>query len=69
MFTYFSTKTYAVGTQKNPLNEHPKHMFKRMDKKIIAFLHTKILLEYGFYLPLESPKIISIVPDLHRHIP
>ena len=37
-FSYFSTKTYVVGTQKNHLNEHPKHMFKLMDKKIIAIL-------------------------------
>ena len=27
-FSYFSTKTYVVGTQKNRLNEHPKHMLK-----------------------------------------
>ena len=35
-FSYFSTKTYVVGTLKNHLNEtgffeHPKHMFKLMD--------------------------------------
>ena len=34
-FSYFSSKTYVVGTQKNRLNEtvlfeHPKHMFKLM---------------------------------------
>ena len=33
-----------MGTQKNRLNEHPKHMFKLMDKKIITFLHTKVCL-------------------------
>ena len=33
-FSYFSTKTYVVGTQKNRLDEHPKYMFKLMDKKI-----------------------------------
>ena len=38
----FSTKLYVVGTQKNRLNEtgsfeHPKHMFKLMDKWIITF--------------------------------
>ena len=27
-----------MGTQKNRLDEHPKHMFKLMDKKIIAIL-------------------------------
>ena len=30
-FSYFSSKTYVMGTQKNRLNEtvfeHPKHMF------------------------------------------
>ena len=31
-FFYFSTKTYVVGMQKNYLSEHPKHMFKLMDK-------------------------------------
>ena len=25
--SYLLTKTYVVGTQKNRLNEHPKHMF------------------------------------------
>ena len=29
--SYFSTKTYVVGTLKDHLNEHPKHMFKLMD--------------------------------------
>ena len=42
-FSYFSTKTYFVGTQKNRLNgtvffERPKHMFELMDKKIITIL-------------------------------
>ena len=48
-FSYFSTKTYIVGTQKNRLNEkvpheHPKHMFILMDKKIIAIFLLKIFL-------------------------
>ena len=48
-FSYFSYKTYVVGTQKNPLDEtrgfldgsfeHPKNMFKLMDNKIISILH------------------------------
>ena len=33
-FSYFSTKTYVVGTQKNCLNERLKQIFKPMDKKI-----------------------------------
>ena len=40
-FSYLSTKTYVVGTQKNRLNdkgssEQPKHMLKLMSKKIIT---------------------------------
>ena len=42
-FYYFSTKTYIVGTQNDHLIppqrdgsfEHPKQMFKMLDKKII----------------------------------
>ena len=34
LFSYFSTKTYVVGTQKSRLT----YMFKLMDKKIIAIL-------------------------------
>ena len=42
-FSYFSTKTYVVDTQKDRLNEtvlfdYPKHMFKWMSKKIIIML-------------------------------
>ena len=37
-FSYFSTKTCVVGTQKNRLDEHPKHMLKLMGKKIITIL-------------------------------
>ena len=32
-FSYLSTKTNIVGTQKYRLDEHPKHMLKLMDKK------------------------------------
>ena len=48
-FSYFSTKTYVVGTQKNRLNEtillsSKKHMFKLIDKKLSTFLHPNVLL-------------------------
>ena len=41
VFSFLSTKTYVVGTQKNCLNEtvlrgffnHPKYMYKLMGKK------------------------------------
>ena len=50
-FSYFSTKTYVVGTQKNRLNEtvlfeHPKHMIKLSGKKIFTILRSKILFMY-----------------------
>ena len=50
-FSYFSTKTYVVGTQKDRLNaqegsfqsfEHPKHMIKLIDKESITILHQNI---------------------------
>ena len=47
LFSYFSTKTYVVGTQKNRLNfkgssfENTKHMFKLMGKEIYALLGAK----------------------------
>ena len=43
-FLYFSSKTYVVGTQKNSLNERPKHMFKFIGKEIIQFYAHKIYL-------------------------
>ena len=46
-FSYFSTKTYVVGTQKTRLNEtvllSTKNMFKVMGKKIMTILCSKIL--------------------------
>ena len=40
-FSYFSTKTYVVGTQKNRFIEHPKHNFNLMGKEIITILLSK----------------------------
>ena len=42
-FSYFSTKTYVVGTRKNRLNEtvsfeNPKHVLKIRGKKIFTIL-------------------------------
>ena len=43
--SYFSTKTYVVGTQNNRLNEtffeRPKHLLKTDGKKIFTILHSK----------------------------
>ena len=49
-FSYFSAKTYVVGTQKNRLNEtvllrtQNTVMFRLMGKKIIIILIKKILI-------------------------
>ena len=44
-FLYFSTKTYVLGTHKEPSHrEHQKHMLKLMDKKISTFLSSIFLL-------------------------
>ena len=48
LFSYFSTQTYVVGTQKKRLNETvllstQNTMFKLMDKKIMAILCSKVL--------------------------
>ena len=40
--SYWSTKTYVVGTQKKRLDgsfEHPKHTIRLMDKKTNTILH------------------------------
>ena len=42
-FSYFSTKTFVVGTQNNCLNEHPKHMLKLIGKKLFTILTSNIL--------------------------
>ena len=47
-FSYFSPKTYVLGTQKKLLDEtnlfeHPKHILKLIDKKIITILCDKCL--------------------------
>ena len=48
-FTNLTKRSYAVGTQKNHLNEtvlfeHPKHMLKLMGKKIFTILRSIFLL-------------------------
>ena len=72
-FSYFSTKAYVVGTQKNRLDEtsqtqknhlisfeHPKHMFwLRNKKKNWYTLLTKVLLSKKIFTILRS-KIVFI---------
>ena len=40
--SYFSAKTYVVGTQKNPLNEMDLMNTQLMDKKIFTILGTNM---------------------------
>ena len=49
-FSYFSTKLYVVGTQKNRLNEHPKHMFKLMGKEISAILGAQTIIIWAYVI-------------------
>ena len=70
--SYFSTKTYLVGTQKNRLNEmvlfeHPKHTLKLMGKKIITLLRSKNTFKYTIRVPNSSDPDQawhSVGPDL-----
>ena len=57
-----------MGTQKNPLTdgslEHPKHMFKLMDKKIIASLRYIFFflsgpIDKGAYLDIQRIFTVS----------
>ena len=50
-FSYLSAKSYVVGTQKNHLNEHKKHMFKMTGKKIITILHSN---NSFYYIPIND---------------
>ena len=53
-FSYFSTKTYVMGTQKNHLNEmallSTQNMFKLIDREKTTFLLSKFVLNgtYGY---------------------
>ena len=51
-FSYFSTKTYVEGTQKNRLDETvlliTQNMFKLMGKKIITILCLNLLLNWPY---------------------
>ena len=56
-----------MGTQKNRLDEtvlfeHPKHMFKLMDKKIIAILRRIFLLNWPYAGEIEKGVFVLDVP-------
>ena len=54
--SYFSTKTYVVGTEKNRLNEHPEYMLTLMGKKIFTILCSKFCLstDHAELFPKDS---------------
>ena len=56
MFAWASLPpAYVVGTQKNRLNEHSKHMFKLMGKEINTILGAQTILIWTYvYASLES---------------
>ena len=69
-FSYFSTKTYVVGTQKNRLNETvllstPKHMLKMMGKK--KHVSTIVRWKFGVYLNLSYR--IAKVSEFDQELP
>ena len=50
LFFIFLSQTFVVGSQKNRLNEHTKHMFKHTDKERNTTLCSKILLHWTYAL-------------------
>ena len=53
-----------MGTQENRLDEtvlfeHPKHMFKLVDQKIIAILRKFLLLNWPYVSRMDLPTYIS----------
>ena len=64
--SYFSTKIYVVGTQKNRLNEtsfeHPKQVSKLMDKKIFTILHSTFWVMWT-YINVWSNRIVNTCSD------
>ena len=81
-FSYFTTITYVVGTQKNRLIETvnetvllstQKHMFKLMGKKIVTILQSKMLTIWTYVRRVKwiIGKGNSKSPDQpdHRHLP
>ena len=61
LVSYFSTRTYIVGTQKNSQCDgfaHTQQMFKLMDKKIFTIFRLK-------YLPILRPGTYCAVAFPH----
>ena len=65
LFSYFSTKTYDAGTQKNRLNETGfmsiQNMIKSNDKKIFTIL---FFMSFG-----QISEKIKYLPNLLSYIP
>ena len=73
-FSYLSTKTYVVGTQKNHLGyskepsqwdgsfEHPKHMSNLMGKNNYNFMLKKILILSLYFLHFRWMQVLWHMP-------
>ena len=75
--SYFSTKTFVVGTQKNRLNDHPQHMILQVVKKLIKILLPKRLFMWVYasivflkfrstFLFLFSNKMLDILVGIYK---
>ena len=60
VISYLSPKIYVLGTEKDHLNEHPKHMFKMMGKTIWTVLYPKFCsAKFVLYVFKETTKIVK----------
>ena len=67
LFFLFLNQNIWCGYSKEPSHwdgsfEHPKHMFKLMDKKIIAILRWQILLNWPYGLTFSIPAVYPVAP-------
>ena len=55
IFFKFLSQTYSVvGTQKNHLNEHSKHMMKLSEKKLFSILHATFWIIWTYVLCYQN---------------
>ena len=55
IFSYFSMKTYVVGTRRGASNEYPQYMFLLRNKKDISIFRMEKV-PYLLLCPLEAPQ-------------
>ena len=66
----FLNKNICCGYSQEPCGlegsfEHPKHMFKLMNKKKIATLHSKVLLNWSYTSKVLGPVVKSAYQKFH----